>query len=286
MNNQRSDRAPPSPSSNPWLVRRLDPLGRMPGEYWFVLALCIVVAAVILVVSIRNECYPTMTYWQDRLSGIGDGRLAFVSTWLGERRRDAELLASYPATIERLSAGARREKRYPLAKQEQIDSVLGHHAEAYGCTGAYLVDVQGDVVARYAASPPLAAEIIEASRYVVRSGVGTITESTAVGGSTQLAFIMPVREGRGNTGLGNHAGSSIGAVVLVTKADPRTKPIPVVILTSSREERDMISGYQLGVNSYLQKPVDFEQFRDVVKQLGLYWLVVNQPAPAEAFSSG
>jgi CheY-like chemotaxis protein len=70
------------------------------------------------------------------------------------------------------------------------------------------------------------------------------------------------------------------------KADPRTNPIPVVILTSSREERDMISGYQLGVNSYLQKPVDFEQFRDVVKQLGLYWMVVNQPPPAEAFSSG
>jgi hypothetical protein len=286
MNNQRSDRSLSSDSSKPWLIRRLDPLGRMPGEYSFVLALCIVVAAVISVVSLRHEYYSTMTYWQDRLSGTADGRLAFVSTWLGERRRDAELLASYPAAIERLSAGARREKRYPLAKQEQIDSVLGHHAEAYGCTGAYLVDVQGDVVARYAASPPLAAEIIEASRNVVRSGVGTITESTAVGGSAQLAFIMPVRERRGNTGLGNHAGSSIGAVVLVTKADPRTKPIPVVILTSSREERDMISGYQLGVNSYLQKPVDFEQSRDVVKQLGLYWLVVNQPAPAGAFSSG
>jgi CheY-like chemotaxis protein len=61
------------------------------------------------------------------------------------------------------------------------------------------------------------------------------------------------------------------------KGDPRTKTIPVVLLTSSREERDMVSGYNLGVNSYLQKPVDFEQFRKMVKLLGLYWLVTNQP---------
>ena len=60
------------------------------------------------------------------------------------------------------------------------------------------------------------------------------------------------------------------------KGDPATKFLPVVILTSSREERDLVESYQLGVNSYLQKPVDFEEFRGVVKQLGLYWLVVNQ----------
>lgn len=60
------------------------------------------------------------------------------------------------------------------------------------------------------------------------------------------------------------------------KADPRTKTIPVVILTSSKEERDLVNGYNLGANSYIQKPVDFDQFRDTVKQLGLYWLVTNQ----------
>jgi two-component system, response regulator len=61
------------------------------------------------------------------------------------------------------------------------------------------------------------------------------------------------------------------------KNDPRTKTIPVVLMTSSREERDMFTGYKLGANSYLQKPVDFEQFRKMVKLLGMYWLVTNQP---------
>jgi CheY-like chemotaxis protein len=61
------------------------------------------------------------------------------------------------------------------------------------------------------------------------------------------------------------------------KTDPRTRTIPVVMMTSSKEERDRIGGYNLGVNSYLQKPVDFEDFRKLVKLMGLYWLVVNQP---------
>ena len=61
------------------------------------------------------------------------------------------------------------------------------------------------------------------------------------------------------------------------KSDPRTKHIPVVILTSSKEERDLFNGYHLGANSYIQKPVDFAQFRDTVKTAGLYWLVINQP---------
>jgi two-component system response regulator len=67
------------------------------------------------------------------------------------------------------------------------------------------------------------------------------------------------------------------------KEDPRTRAIPVVILTSSKEERDLVQGYDLGVNSYIQKPVDFEQFRQTVKTVGLYWMVINQrPVASDA----
>ncbi len=65
-------------------------------------------------------------------------------------------------------------------------------------------------------------------------------------------------------------------VLRQVKSHPHTRAIPVVILTSSKEERDLIKSYDLGANSYIQKPVDFEKFRDTVKQLGLYWLVTNQ----------
>jgi len=74
-------------------------------------------------------------------------------------------------------------------------------------------------------------------------------------------------------------------VLRQAKNDPRTKAIPFVILTASREERDMIEGYHLGVNSYIQKPVDFTKFREIVKQLGLYWLLVNLAPPRDAFLS-
>lgn len=70
------------------------------------------------------------------------------------------------------------------------------------------------------------------------------------------------------------------------KGDPRTKAIPVVILTSSREERDLVNSYGLGANSYIQKPVDFEQFRDTVKSMGFYWLVINQAPVATAAAKG
>jgi two-component system response regulator len=69
-------------------------------------------------------------------------------------------------------------------------------------------------------------------------------------------------------------------VLAEIKADTRTKLIPVVVLTSSREDTDLMSCYKLGVNSYIVKPVDFVQFTESVRQLGLYWLLVNEPARA------
>lgn len=71
-------------------------------------------------------------------------------------------------------------------------------------------------------------------------------------------------------------------VLREVKQHPATKAIPVVVLTASREEKDLVESYRLGVNSYIQKPVDFEQFQQTVKQLGLFWLVVNQPPPPRA----
>jgi two-component system response regulator len=63
------------------------------------------------------------------------------------------------------------------------------------------------------------------------------------------------------------------------RADERTRLLPVVILTSSDEERDVIDGYRLGANSYVRKPVDFVEFTDAAKQLGLYWLLMNRAPP-------
>ncbi len=63
------------------------------------------------------------------------------------------------------------------------------------------------------------------------------------------------------------------------RADERTKLTPVVVLTSSKEERDMVNSYRFGANSYVQKPVDFTQFIEAARQLGLYWLVINEPPP-------
>ncbi len=69
------------------------------------------------------------------------------------------------------------------------------------------------------------------------------------------------------------------------KSDPRTRAIPAIVLTSSKEEMDLIRSYRFGVNSYIQKPVDFSAFQEVVKQLGMYWLIVNCKPPLAAFTT-
>lgn len=65
-------------------------------------------------------------------------------------------------------------------------------------------------------------------------------------------------------------------VLRTIKCDPRTKIIPVIVLTSSKEETDIVESYKLGVNSYILKPVDFDKFVDAVKEIGYYWLLLNQ----------
>jgi two-component system, response regulator len=72
-------------------------------------------------------------------------------------------------------------------------------------------------------------------------------------------------------------------VLRAIKADSRTKAIPVVIMTSSNQQRDLAEGYQLGVNSYIQKPINFAEFQEVIQKLGYYWLVINKPPPVGAF---
>lgn len=74
------------------------------------------------------------------------------------------------------------------------------------------------------------------------------------------------------------------AVLRAIREDPRTKRLPVVILTSSKEESDLLDGYDLGANSYVRKPVDFKEFAEAVRQLGLYWLVLNESPPERRFS--
>lgn len=98
-------------------------------------------------------------------------------------------------------------------------------------------------------------------------------------------------------GSGAHAGRDVSSLPAVTlldlklpkvpglqvlrriREDPRTRRIPVVILTSSKEDQDVATSYDLGVNSYIRKPVDFKQFAYAIQQLGLYWLVLNEGPP-------
>ncbi len=70
-------------------------------------------------------------------------------------------------------------------------------------------------------------------------------------------------------------------VLRAVRADARTSLLPVVVLTSSREEHDLIESYKLGVNSYIRKPVNFEAFLDAARHIGMYWLMLNERPPAE-----
>jgi two-component system response regulator len=72
-------------------------------------------------------------------------------------------------------------------------------------------------------------------------------------------------------------------VLRAIRSDERTRALPVVILTSSKEEKDLVEGYHLGVNAYVQKPVDFQEFREVIEELGMFWLVLNEPPPQALF---
>jgi len=69
-------------------------------------------------------------------------------------------------------------------------------------------------------------------------------------------------------------------VLRAIKGDTRTKAVPVVVMTSSSQQRDLVESYQLGVNSYIQKPINFNEFREVLQRLGYYWLVINKPPPS------
>jgi CheY-like chemotaxis protein len=74
-------------------------------------------------------------------------------------------------------------------------------------------------------------------------------------------------------------------VLEALRADERTRAIPIVILTSSKESKDLIAGYKLGASAFIQKPVDFEEFRKTIKEIGAFWLLRNEPPPPEVFAA-
>ncbi|MGO4883526.1 MAG: response regulator [Bryobacteraceae bacterium] len=105
----------------------------------------------------------------------------------------------------------------------------------------------------------------EALDYLFGSGACPGREAAALPGLALLDLKLP---------------KVLGLEVLrAIRSDPRTRRLPVVILTSSNEERDVAAGYDLGVNSYIQKPVDFNRFAQAIQQLGFYWLILNEPPP-------
>jgi two-component system response regulator len=107
----------------------------------------------------------------------------------------------------------------------------------------------------------------QAIQYLFRTGPHAERDAAAMPEVVLLDMKLPKIDGLG--------------VLRRMRADERTRRLPVVILTSSREERDVTSSYDLGANSFVRKPVDFVEFVDAARQLGLYWLAVNEPPPRE-----
>jgi len=112
----------------------------------------------------------------------------------------------------------------------------------------------------------LAADGVEALDYLFCEGKHTGRDSSVMPAVILLDLKLPKIDGL--------------EVLRRIRADARTRLLPVVIMTSSKEEQDMIKGYSLGANSYVRKPVDFDNFNEAIRQLGVYWLVINESPPA------
>jgi CheY-like chemotaxis protein len=111
----------------------------------------------------------------------------------------------------------------------------------------------------------VAGDGIEALDYIYGTGKFKTREESRMPAVVLLDLKLPKKDGL--------------EVLQQIRADERTKLLPVIILTSSKEEQDIIGSYSLGANSYIRKPVDFQKFVDAIRQWELYWLVINEPPP-------